>query len=167
MVPFLINTSVFSYIATVQLSTSLNLTLMWYFNIIYFPCFVYGMLHIPTMTINCPFLACLFISASTESSLGSSIEFSCHVFLLSFDLEHFCSISLCFMTLAFLKNTVFSILCFKRSIMSLTVFVWFSLMVIFRIYIFQARIPHRWYYVLLRESHMKADNIHLPLHWSY
>ena len=43
--------------------------------------------------------------SSTRSSPGSDIAFHCHVDKVSFNLEHFYSLSLFFMILSLLKNT--------------------------------------------------------------
>lgn len=109
-------------------------------------------MRIPILSINSimPFVAFLFFPTSTEINVGSSISFSCHISLVSFNLELFAAFII-WHWYFWSYNPVFM---FNRKFLVLG-FIWCFLVVGFRLCIL-AWMLYKQFYVLLKVSHLKV-----------
>lgn len=94
-----------------------------------------------------PFIA--YFSSSNRFSLRSSIVFSCHISLISFNLEHFHSLSLSFMTNFNKMTVIFSLIFPCGSIQNMHFWLEHYILIM--------------WYTLLRLSHVGAHDIYLFL----
>lgn len=137
-----------------QLSTSVNLALIQTFYLLCHLCFSF------INQLSNVFYS-IFLCSSIGSSLESLIAFNCCIYLVSFNLEPFHSLSLPFMTLEFLKTIsqctppLFSTEHFSNTCVW---YVWRFLMMKFRFCIpGQNMTLHS-----LRACHLQAHKVHLP-----